>query len=318
MTLLPLEYILSYSANIINGTAAIGGIADDENPAPLPFKDLPLANFSGLSYILGNCVMSFNLHHSIPSLVTPVQPKQGIKTVFRAVFSTAVFGLALMCTLGMMAFGNAPDSTCQGSMGGCTDGSSCAARTCDDSSECTPHNFDFYPPCVIQELFSMNFVSYHTKFLGEAIGFYPVVIISIYPLLAITLRNNLKMALARGPLELLGFTVIDFASLGAYQDVSMSVLASAPMIGVAYAKPDLQMVTSVSGTYFGICLVYVIPAFLVMAVRKEVGKHSRLGDNPHASEFKHDGWAALVVSWAAICIIATTALLSLEAAHVRL
>ena len=98
----------------------------------------------------------------------------------------------------------------------------------------------------------------------------------------------------------------------------MSVLASAPMVGVAYAKPDIQMVSSVSGTYFGICLVYVIPAFLVLAVRKEVGKHSRLGDNPHASEFKHNGWAAFVVSWAVICIITATALLSLEAAHVAL
>lgn len=46
-------------------------------------------------------------------------------------------------------------------------------------------------PCSIQPLYSNNFESYNVKWLGYFTQGYPILMIVLFPLIAISLRNNL-------------------------------------------------------------------------------------------------------------------------------
>merc|ERR1711998_814836 len=140
-------------------------------------------------------------------------------------------------------------------------------------------------PCTVQDLFNLNFASYKIEGIGKALDIYPVLMVALYPLLSITLRNNIA-ALAG-----------DSLSMGPRaRNYLFTFVASMPMIGVAYAKPDVQLVTSVTGAYFGLAIMFFVPSFLVLRVRKALADEG-LGPNPHASEFSQSCWAYLVIAW---------------------
>jgi hypothetical protein len=131
--------------------------------------------------------------------------------------------------------------------------------------------------------------------------------VALYPLLAITLRNNLASLLGDTP---------TFASMNPKtRNYIFTFTASLPMIGVAYAKPDIQLVTSVTGAYFGLAIMFFVPTFLVLAVRKKLEEEG-LGQNPHSSEFQSKGWAYFVLIWGALCGLATTVLFGFKIAGV--
>ena len=89
---------------------------------------------SGIAYVFGNAVLTFNCHHSVPGLVTPVRPQAHLKHVFRSVLTFCCTGLAALCILAMLAFHNAK------------------------GSDCDTHDG---PPCEINKLYNLNFSSYH-------------------------------------------------------------------------------------------------------------------------------------------------------------
>ena len=95
---------------------------------------------SGIAYVFGNAVLTFNCHHSVPGLVTPVRPQAYLKHVFRSVLTFCCTGLAALCILAMLAFHNAK------------------------GSDCDTHDG---PPCEINKLYNLNFSSYHIPLFAK-------------------------------------------------------------------------------------------------------------------------------------------------------
>jgi hypothetical protein len=48
---------------------------------------------TGISYIFGNCIITFNCHHSLPGLVSPVRPQSALRNTFRIVLSVSCVGM---------------------------------------------------------------------------------------------------------------------------------------------------------------------------------------------------------------------------------
>jgi len=278
---IPIQYIIQFTGD---GTV--------EHPAPTPLDKVDLFKFSGISYIFGNCIITFNCHHSLPGLVTPVRPQAALRSTFRIVMGLSCVGMVLLCAVGLIAFGSIPEKSCASKPG---------------------------PPCDIQQLFNMNFASYRSAFLGKALDVYPVLMVALYPLLAITLRNNIAnlvtMLKAEEP-QAATSTAPSGPICGCFSDnMLFTLLAAVPMICVAYPKPNVQVVTSVTGAYFGLAIMFFIPVLLVLRVREELIK-ANLGPNPHASEFASAYWAYLILGWGSLCGLATTAIFILEIAGV--
>eukprot|EP00656_Telonema_subtile_P025520 TRINITY_DN27584_c0_g1_i3.p1 TRINITY_DN27584_c0_g1~~TRINITY_DN27584_c0_g1_i3.p1 ORF type:complete len:469 (+),score=111.80 TRINITY_DN27584_c0_g1_i3:129-1535(+) len=258
MIALAWQYIHEYDDNTV----------EDVDPKPASLSELHFVDISGIAYVFGNAVLTFNCHHSIPGLVCPVRPQGQLKVVFRTLLTFCCFSLALLCVLAMMAFKNA-HGDCPSEPG---------------------------PPCEINKLYNLNFSSYHVKFLAKLLDAYPVLMVALYPLLSITLRNNL-LAL----LENVG-TQLD----PVMRQNLFTLTATLPMLLFAYAKPDIAKVTSITGAYFGCCIMYLIPAFLAMKSQAQLAKFEGVVENPHRSEFGKV-WQYVLIVWGLVCILFSSA-----------
>jgi len=265
MIFLASQYIIEYDDD---GTEA--------HPAPASISDLSFFKISGIAYVFGNAVLTFNCHHSIPGLVSPVQPQIQLRTVFRSVLTFCCSGLAALCILAMLAFHNARDASCVDHDG---------------------------PPCAINKLYNLNFSSYHIQFLAKILAAYPLLMIALYPLLTITLRNNLQVLLSGFGTGLNPTTRTRILTLA----------AGLPMLLLAYAEPDIEKVTSITGAYFGCGIMYIIPSCLVVAARRQL--HAEFPGaipNPNASEFGGQFYL-VVLAWGLICIGFSTVNFTCEA-----
>ena len=76
---------------------------------------------------------------------------------------------------------------------------------------------------------------------------------------------------------------------------------------MAFITTDLEFLVSITGSYAGAGIQYVVPAFLVYCSRKHTRRAIGVGvQNHHSSWFKHTGWVIFVQIWAAGCIFAVT------------
>lgn len=132
-----------------------------------PIDGAYYANPSGIASLYGNIVFTFMTHHSLPGLLSPIRPMSKIKTVlfFSLAFCCAAY--VLLCTFAMLAFWNAPENV---------------SDRCGDNTE----------PCQIMKTYNINFSSYHVKWIGDYIEGYPLLMLMLFPLIAITLRNNVR------------------------------------------------------------------------------------------------------------------------------
>ena len=76
---------------------------------------------------------------------------------------------------------------------------------------------------------------------------------------------------------------------------------------MAFATTNLEVLVSITGSYAGAGIQYVVPACLVYFSRKHTRKAIGVGvQNHHSSWFKHTGWVIFVQVWAVGCIFAVT------------
>ena len=122
---------------------------------------------AGLSSLFGNTIFTFMLHHSVPGLTTPIRPDKWISLTLLVTIFGSVLCYVVLCGAAMFAFEDATATTC-------TAGHA----------------------CTVQELYSLNFQSYHFTWIGKFIQGYPLLMVCLYPLISITLRNNLRRLLA--------------------------------------------------------------------------------------------------------------------------
>jgi len=119
---------------------------------------------------------------------------------------------------------------------------------------------------------------------------FPVFTLSAnFPLIAITLRNNLILLL---PPIVEGRPML--------QQILFSLVATVPPICVAFATKDVDLLVNITGSYAGLGIMFVIPAFLVLYSRKKLALVAPDEQNPHRSPFAGVIWIYVIL---AACVL---------------
>ncbi|XP_063229523.1 transmembrane protein 104 homolog isoform X2 [Bacillus rossius redtenbacheri] len=225
----------------------------------------PAANLAGVPSLFGACVYSFMCHHSLPALVSPIADKSRL-TRFLALDYGLIAGFYLLLALtGAFAFSRLDDL----------------------------YTLDFVPGGC--DAAAQSWPAAATDYF---LALFPVFTLSTsFPIVAITLRNNLKSL---------------FLTEGRHyrwcvRRVLFPLLAVVPPVLVATATTDLGVLVGVTGSYAGAAIQYIIPAALVHSARARTLQVIGMGvRNEFASPFRAKGWVVFVVLWAIACIVLVT------------
>jgi hypothetical protein len=196
-------------------------------------RQIPLWNMAGIPSLFGNGAFTFMVHHSIPGLVFPLQNQKSAPRAIGMAYCISFVIYIALCLLALWAFGHEQYERCPN----------------------TPSH-----PCDIQALFNMNFASLDENWAAKFVVMYPVLVVSVFPLVAITLRNNLKALFGKASFaQRQGF---DWLNLG------FTFLTVGPPFLVAFLTRDVQVVMTYIGGYFGFMLMFLVPSLLVLHGRK--------------------------------------------------
>lgn len=252
--------VLRWVSFIIMISIAVAKIAKDGPANP------PLANISGVPVLFGSAIYSFMCHHSLPSLISPVKDKSKITGLFIVDFSMILVFYILLCATAVYAFDDLQD-----------------LYTLNFAPN-TPNSVAFIPD-------SWVWVKYF-------VALFPVFTISAsFPIIAITLRNNLKTLFQ--PKKRPFSKCVD---RGVFPLVTII-----PPIIIVYFTNDVGVLVGITGAYAGAGIQYLLPAFLVYEARKQLT--TILGPavkNKHMSPFKSPAWIWLVVVWCCLALIFVT------------
>jgi len=162
-----------------------------------------------------------------------------------------------------------------------------------------PSSCDDSIPCQIQSLYTYNFVSANSKVVALYLGLFPVFTISAnYPLIAITLRNNLMR--------------IPWAQDAAWaqgnnrRQYLFAVAAALPSLIVATFFQDVDALVSLTGSYAGLFIELVIPVVLVYQARKVMREQYPGESNPYRSPFQSIIWLIIILVVAIITLVVVT------------
>ena len=248
----------------------------------------PAARISGLPNLFGVCVYSFMCHHSLPSLVTPINRKRKIYwLVFSDYLLILVFYLLLSFT-GATAFEKLEDI----------------------------YTLNFQKDkCATDEDTS---VVPTVAFLQYFLPLFPVFTLSAsFPIISITLTNNIKSLALPYIVERRRS-----ASVTSVQDQSsffvdrllFPIIAVVPPVILTLFTENLQVLVGITGSYAGTSIQYVIPALLVYYARKAsprddeatiAGEGQKIRRS-FESPFARSSWVLFVMIWASICIVLVT------------
>ncbi|XP_034242700.1 transmembrane protein 104 homolog isoform X2 [Thrips palmi] len=223
-----------------------------------------IANIRGLPALLGASVYSFMCHHSLPGLVAPISGTTHIKRLLAMDYILIASFYLLLSLTGVFAFPH-PDEL---------------------------YTLVFNPRCSSSNLED----SLLMRIIGYFLALFPVFTLSTsFPIIAITLRNNLQNAT-------LGSNSTSYPWV--VQRLLFPFLSVIPPVLVALISENLEILVRITGSFAGAGIQYIIPALLVFFARREVKKLSS-GDvqNVFASPFQGTFWVVIVLLWAAACIL---------------
>ncbi|XP_070580107.1 transmembrane protein 104-like isoform X2 [Ptychodera flava] len=220
-----------------------------------------LFDFDGMPNLFGVAVYSFMCQHSLPSLVTPIKNKSRLTTLFFCDFSIIMVFYLVLCF---------------------------TAAFCFDSND-------------LDDLYTLNFKNSDVtsvKFFQYYLALFPVFTLSTnFPIIAITLRNNLKTLFHK---EGRKFPWI-------VDKILFPMVTILPPIAVAFYTHDLELLVGITGSYAGVGIQYFTPALLVYYARKDLTKYyGHRWENKHMSPFRGKFWVIFVNIWAVACIIFVT------------
>ena len=227
--------------------------------------NVPLVGpFEAIPNLFGVCVYSFMCHHSLPSLVTPISDKSKITLFFFGDYIIILMFYLLLSFTAIFAF----------------------------------------TPDELQDIYTLSFFGkdnpvLHFKPLQYFLALFPVFTLSTnFPIIAITLRNNLKTLFTREGRQY--HWVIN--------RLVFPLLAIVPPVIVAFATTNVTELVGITGSYAGAVIQYIIPASMVYYSRRETKKlfGERWG-NKHKSPFHQKPWCIFVMLWAVVCVGFVTA-----------
>lgn len=247
---------------------------------------------TGLPNLFGVCVYSFMCHHSLPSLVTPWREKRHLFPLLAADYTLILGFYTLLSFTGIFTFPELHDM----------------------------YTLDFQPysdtgSSIIPSI----------PVLQYFLSLFPVFTLSTnFPIIAITLRNNLRSLFLREESSQQGSRSRSLTSSGSSNQSSTApppqscnqvlverfffpLLALLPPIAVALATESVEFLVGFTGSYAGAFIQYIIPVALVHQARKQVLEALGLGvENQHASPFRHGAWLIFVLVWAVACVTLVT------------
>jgi len=162
-------------------------------------------------------------------------------------------------------------------------------------------------PCSIQELFNMNFASLDEVWAAKFIVLYPVQVVSVFPLVAITLRNNLKTLFGTAPALEAG-KGFDMANL------LLTILTVGPPFIVAFLTRDVQIVMKYIGGYFGFMLMLLVPSLLVLFGRRKLAA-TKCAPPRLSSPFRAAGFVYFTLVVFLLAIVFNSVSLALQHTH---
>lgn len=224
-------------------------------------------NIKGLPNFFGVCIYAFMCHHSLPSIITPIRNKEKFKHIIVADYLCIMIFYLLLSYTGIFAFGD-----------------------------------------KLEDFYTLNFLpekgqSLFLKIIDYYLSLFPVFTISAsFPIIGITLRNNLKSLyyfikkIENPPAE-----PTRFITLG------LPLITLIPPLIISLITHDLQLLVGITGSYAGVAIQYIIPSCLVYFGRRVAIRHFRRNyKHSYASPFKNKYWVFFVLLWANISVIFVT------------
>ena len=218
--------------------------------------DAPAFDITKLPNFFGVAVYSFMCQHSLPSILTPTKQKKFLNRVLMTSFSFVLSFYLLLATTAVF----------------------------------------YFPREKIQDIYTLNF---HGEWKGFAyfLALFPVFTLSSsFPIIGITLRENIKSIFLK-----------EGQSLNPVVDRVICPLAVLlPPIGVAFITQDVELLVGVTGSYAGSIIQYVVPVMLVYYGREKAKNLFGTYVNAHRSVFRQTWWIFFVIMWTIVCLMLVT------------
>ncbi|XP_028163130.1 transmembrane protein 104 homolog [Ostrinia furnacalis] len=220
----------------------------------------PAFDVTGMPTLFGACVYSFMCHHSLPGLVSPIRGKNQLGLHLALDYALISVFYLLLAFTGAFAF----------------------AR--------------------LNDLYTLNFVpkdneNIFLEIVEYFLALFPVFTLSTsFPIIAITLRNNLQsLFLDTTRLESYNFVL---------RKLLFPIVTVTPPLLLTYFLEDISILIEFTGSYAGTGIQYLIPTFLVISARRHCINLLGLGVvNKYKSPFSNVAWAVFVLLWSFVCII---------------
>lgn len=220
----------------------------------------PAFDVTGVPTLFGACVYSFMCHHSLPGLISPIRGKSRLGLHLALDYTLISIFYLLLAFTGAFAF----------------------AR--------------------LSDLYTLNFVptdneNIFLEIVEYFLALFPVFTLSTsFPIIAITLRNNLQsLFLDTSRLESYNFVL---------RKVLFPIVTVIPPLLLTYFLEDIGVLIEFTGSFAGTGIQYLIPTFLVISARRHCVGLLGLGVvNRYRSPFSHIAWGIFVVLWSFLCII---------------
>lgn len=225
----------------------------------------PSARFEGFPVLFGVSIYSFMCQHSLPGMITPMKSKKRVLWMTFADFSLILVAYLFLTYTGSFRFSNLDDI----------------------------YTLNFFDSSATE--FTLR------VFLGYYLALFPVFTLSTnFPIISITLRENLKALFQTVFKKWRGDKEFHFL----INRLTFPLLAIAPPIFIAFATTNVEALVSVTGSFPGVGVQYIIPVSLAVAgklvIQKEFNKPYL---NKHRSHFSYVPVFIFVCAWAGVSFI---------------
>ena len=221
-----------------------------------------LVDFAALPTLFGVTIYSFMCHHSIPSLVMPITVKANLSRLFGKVF---IFIVCLYLVVGFTA----------------------TMRFGRDE---------------IQDIYTLNFAKYRVRAVGFFLSVFPVLTMSsIFPIISITLRENLKAMLQQRVSRAITARGGGERAQRLAVSAGFPLLTVVPPVALSFFTQDVAMLVGITGSYAGMAIQWLFPAWIVWRARQFHRARDATYPNEHKSPFQSNAWIFLIFIWSAMC-----------------
>ena len=162
----------------------------------------------------------------------------------------------------------------------------------------------------IDDLYTLNFTpdrcsenkELSQQILYSFLALFPVFTLSTsFPIITITLRNNLKQLFLTRPESEYNYFIRRWL---------FPLLAIIPPTALALNTNNISLLVGITGSYAGVGVQYVIPALMAWNARKLLAKEFPDPDRPirnsFSSPFQHLFFVIFVLVWAVACVAFVT------------